>query len=167
MNPIRFSGKNLMNIFMMVIAGGAVMTAIKWPLKTALFPMIIGIPVFFLAFAELLMNLFERKEGRAKQSTYDFKLSEGIDQTIAARRTLLIFTWIVGYFMLTLFLGIPIGTPLFVLLYLKLQGKEKWGISIVMTASVLIFFYGVFIRVLHIPFQEGWVMQGTKMFGIR
>lgn len=166
MNPISFSGKHLMYIFMMVIAGGAVIISLKWPFKTALFPLIIGIPVFFLSFAELLMSLFERKGVGAKQSTLDFKFSEDIDQTIAIRRALLISTWIIGFFILILFLGFPIGTPLFVLLYLKLQGKEKWGISIIMAASVLVFFYGLFIRLLHVSFREGWVIKGMRMLGI-
>ena len=57
----------------------------------------------------------------------DFKLSEDVDKATAARRTLLTFGWIFGFFILILFFGFTIAIPLFVFLYLKIQGKEKWS----------------------------------------
>ena len=40
MSRIRFRGSHLMNFSMVVIAVGVVLTAMKWPLKNALFPMV-------------------------------------------------------------------------------------------------------------------------------
>lgn len=43
-------------------------------------------------------------------------------------------------------------------LYLKLQGGEGWLLSIVITAVAWGAFYGLFDRLLHLPFPAGWVL---------
>lgn len=159
-------GKALMGLCMMVIAAGVVITALKWPFKTALFPVAIGIPVFFMAMAELVLSLFGRKEIAEKQAAVDFKLSEDIDQALVIRRTSLIFIWIISFFLMILLLGFPIAIPLMVFLYLKLQGREGWGVSLFLTALSGVFFYGLFVWLLDIPFQEGWVLKGLRILGI-
>jgi hypothetical protein len=151
-----------MNLFMVVIAVGVVLTASKWPFKTALFPMVIGITVFFMSFAELLLSLFGREERGKKQSAIDFKLSEDVDKAVALRRTLLTFGWIVGFFLFILFFGFSIAVPLFVFLYIKLYGKEKWVISVTMAVMSWFFFYGLFVRLLDTPFEEGLVLKVLK-----
>jgi hypothetical protein len=44
-------------------------------------------------------------------------------------------------------------------LYLKLQGREGWVVSLALTAAVWGVFYGLFDRLLHLPFPAGWVQQ--------
>ena len=156
---MRYSGAHLMNLGLMVISAGVVSTALKWPFRAALFPVIIGISVFFMAIAELLLNLFGKKEMVVKEAAVDFSLSEGMDKALEIRRTLVIFAWIAGFFVLIIFFGFTIAVPLFVFLYLKLQGKEGWGTSLIFSVSAWVFFYGLFIWLLNTPFQEGWVVE--------
>ena len=68
------------------------------------------------------------------------------------------FAWILGFFAAIVLLGFPIAVPLFVLLYLKGQGREGWVLSIVMTVAVWGLFYGLFDRLLHLPFPAGWLL---------
>ena len=162
---MRYSGAHLMSLCLMVISAGVVITALKWPFRAALFPVIIGISVFFMAIAELLLNLFGKKEMVVKEAAVDFSLSEGMDKALEIRRTLVIFAWIVGFFGLIIFFGFTIAVPLFVFLYLKLQGKEGWGISLIFSVSAWVFFYGLFIWLLNTPFQEGWVVEILRKVG--
>jgi hypothetical protein len=76
------------------------------------------------------------------------------------------FGWIVGFFLLILFLGFSIAVPLFVFSYMKIYGKEKWGISIFMSVLAWVFFYGLFIRLLNTPMMEGWLFRGLRLIGI-
>jgi hypothetical protein len=46
-----------------------------------------------------------------------------------------------------------------VLLYLELQGGEGWVLSIVMTLAVWGLFYGLFDRLLHLPFPAGRIFS--------
>jgi len=155
-----------MDLCLIAIAVTVIITALKWPLKTALFPVVIGIPVILMTMADLLLNLSGREKRVEKQAAVDFKLSEDIDQTLATRRTLLAFAWIIGFFLMILFFGFHLAIPLYVLLYLKLQGRERWRISLPLMISAWVFFYGLFVWLLATPFQEGWIFKGLRAIGI-
>jgi hypothetical protein len=155
-----------MNLCLALIAAGVIITAIKWPFKTALFPMVIGVSVFLMAGAELILSLTERGGKATKHGTLDFQLSEGMDAAVALGRTWVAFGWIVGFFVLILFMGFSFAVPLFVFFYMKIYGKEKWGISILMGALAWVFFYGLFIWLLNTPMMEGWLFRGLRLIGI-
>jgi hypothetical protein len=162
---MRYRAKHLMNLCCVVIAVGVIITAIEWPFKTAFFPLMVSIFLFFGAMADLLLDVFGSKEAATKQGPVDFQLSEDIDPAVATRRTLLAFAWIIGFFLLILLFGFTIAVPLLVLLFLKVQAKEGWGISLLLTGSSLVFFFGLFVWLINIPFSEGWIFEGLKMLG--
>ena len=138
----------------MACAGFAVYAASAWPWKAALFPMAIGIPVFCLAAAELLWGLFG---GAASTRGQDFQMSGEVPRHIAVRRTVLAVAWMAGFFAAIALLGFALAVPLFVFLYLKLQGRESWALSLVFSAVMWICFHFLFERLLHLPFPAGWV----------
>jgi hypothetical protein len=154
-----------MSTVMALMSAGVVLTALKWPFKTALFPVIIGGSVFLLSGAELVLSLVE-KEGTKKHSAMDFKLSEDVEKSVATRRTLATFGWIFGFFLLIMFFGFPIGIGLFVFLYLRVQGREKWPMVIILTGASLFFFWGLFIWLLDTPMPDGYIVGILKALGI-
>ena len=85
---------------------------------------------------------------------------------MAARRTLVAFAWIVGFFLLILFFGFPIAVILFVFLYLKFQGRENWSVTIAMTLISAVFFWGLFVWLLDTYLQEGLLQRGLRLIGI-
>jgi len=142
-----------LSVLIMAMSGYGIVAATAWPWKAALFPLMIGIPLFCLAAAEALWALFGTapvESGEAK----DFRLSVGKE---TGRRTAVALAWIIGFFAAILLLGFPIAVPLFVLAYLKLQGRESWPVTVVMTVAVWAVFYGLFDRLLHLPFPAGWL----------
>jgi len=143
-----------LSVLIMVASGYGVIAATAWPWKAALFPLVIGIPLFCLAVAELLWTLFGSAPAEAGEAK-DFQLSIGKD---TARRTVVASAWILGFFAAIVLLGFPIAVPLFVLLYLRLQGREGWIVSLAMTGAVWGVFYGLFNRLLHLPFPAGWLV---------
>ena len=163
---MKFSGKLLMSLCLMVIAVGVMITAMKWPFRTALFPMVVSVFLFLGAGADLLLNLFGSPEAISKQGTVDFQLSEDIDPATATRRTLTAFAWIIGFFLLILLLGFPVAVPVMVFFFLRVQAKEGWGISLLLAGFALIFFLGLFVWLLNIPFPAGWVFEGLKRLGL-
>jgi len=137
----------------MIVSGYGVIAATAWPWKAALFPLVIGVPLFALAAAEALWTLLGAEP--TSDEARDFQLSRGED---TLRRTLAAAGWICAFFAAIVLLGFPIAVPLFVFLYLKLQGREGWGISIAMTLGTWAVFYGLFDLLLHLPFPEGWLV---------
>jgi hypothetical protein len=145
----------------MALAAWGIYSALDWPLKAKLFPLVIAIPLFCLAAAEALWVIFAKD---AAASAADFKLSEEQSPEVARRRTLLAGGWILGFFALVLLLGFPIAVAAFVFIYLKVQGKEGLIFSVVFTAAVWFFFYGLFDLVLHMHFPDGWLFGGFGGF---
>lgn len=143
-------------LIIMGLSAWGVVTARAWPWKAALFPVVIGVPVFCLAAAELLWDLFGSST-EARGQTMDFQLSQHLPSEVVVRRTAAISAWILGFLLAILLLGFPIAVPLFVFLYLKIQGQEGWALSSILTATAWGFFYGLFDRLLHLPFPDGWI----------
>jgi len=158
MNPVRYSGKNLMSFGLAVIALGVIFTARKWPLTTSLFPVVIGTIVFIVTMIELLLSLFGR-EDTGKQGALDVEFSSDLDPPIVIRRTLLAFGWILGFFLLIFLFGFLFAVPVFSLLCTKILGGEKWGISIAMAILTWVFFYGLFVRLLNTVLIDGWIVM--------
>jgi hypothetical protein len=138
----------------MVCSGFAVYAASSWPWKAALFPIAIGIPVFCLAAAEVVWSLVGSAD---TERAMDFAMSDDVPAPIATRRTALTVGWMVGFFAAIALIGFPYAVPLFVFLYLRLQGREGWIFSVLFSAAVWLFFHLVFDRLLHLPFPAGWL----------
>ncbi len=138
----------------MICSGYAVYAASAWPWKAALFPMAIGIPVFCLATAEMVWSLMG---SAASERAMDFEMSADVPAPVAARRTVLTGAGMIGFFAAIALIGFPYAVPLFVFLYLRLQGREGWVFSLLFSAAVWLFFHLVFDRLLHLPFPAGWL----------
>jgi cytochrome b561 len=137
---VRLSGAALFSAALAAVAGFAVYTALRWPPKAALFPLVMGIPLLVLAVAQLVMDLRERPP-----------------VTPEARRAWGILAWMVGFIVLVLLLGFPLAVPVFVLGYLVTSGRESWLLSAVLAAAAWGAFYLLFQRLLHFPFEDGLI----------
>jgi hypothetical protein len=144
----------------MIFSAWAVISATAWPWKAALFPLVIGIPVFCLAAAEVLWVLFG---STPQEQAMDFQLSTHLPPKTMLQRTLVSVGWIAGFFAAIVLVGFLIAVPLFVFLYLKVQGREGWVFSSVFTLVVWVFFYGLFDQLLHLPFPDGWIQVWTGL----
>lgn len=138
-------------------AGYAVYASFSWPLRAALFPRLIGIPLVFLALTEMLLTAFIG-EGDSKGHAVDFELTKGLDPAVVRKRTIAIFLWTVGFMALILLVGFTIAVPLFVFLYLKIAGHENWILTLILTFTSWAFIDGLFHRLLHIPLPQGWLL---------
>ncbi len=153
---MKFSGRAWMSLAIMGVAAGVVISGLGWPFKAALFPVVVGVPLLILSTIQFLKSAFFAKEP-IKEATVDFKLSEMEDKALEKKRTITISLWIFGFFFLVLLIGFPIAVPLFMFLYLKLHGKEKWTTSLLLTFVAWASFYGLFVKFCDIPFMPGWI----------
>jgi Tripartite tricarboxylate transporter TctB family len=143
-----------LSVGVMMLAGYGIFAATGWPWKAALFPLAIGIPLFCLAAVEALWTLFGRAETAKNEMEVALTTEPG-----AQRRVLVAVAWMLGFFAAVVLLGFPLAVPLFLLLYLKLQGGEGWLLSIGITLAVTAVFYGLFDELLHLPFPAGWLFS--------
>jgi len=118
--------------------------------RAGLFPWAIGFPVLALAAVQLFLDL----TGRTKMKDGGFVPGPDLPKQVVTRRTMSICAWTVGFFVGIWLLGFFLAVPLMTLLYLKFAGNEKWPITIVLSAIAWLFFYLLFIRLLHVPFTD-------------
>lgn len=143
----------ILGIGIMAVSAYAAIAALAWPLKTGLFPLVISVPLFCLATAEVVAIILS---GPRFSLTKDFQRPPTeVPGTLAARRSLLAIGWILGFFAAIVLFGFIVAVPVFLLAYLRLQAKEGWIFSAIFTAVIWAAFWGLFDRALHLPFAAG------------
>ena len=142
----------ILGLGIMAVSAYAAISAWFWPLKTALFPLVISIPLFVLAAIEVAALWLSRTRAAAPQVQAP---AGEVASGEAALRSLIAAGWIVGFFAAILLFGFLVAVPVFLFLYLKLQARESWLFSIVLTAIIAGAFYLVFDYSLHLPFGSG------------
>lgn len=166
---MKIHGRTWMSLGLMLLSGVVFFTALQWPFRTAIFPIAIAIAVFVLGSLDVFLSLF-LKHGEKEESTMDYKLTgaedANIDEATARKRVINISLWTLFFFVLILLVGFPVAVPIFFVTFLKIYGKESWTMTIVLSAVAWLFFYGFFVRFLHLPFAEGWLQQGLRFLGV-
>ena len=147
---------------MAAVAAWVLFSAMRWPFKAALFPAIIGFSLLGMSVAELLLSL-RGTERTKKRHAIDFSLSEDVDPTVAMRRTFVAFAWIVAFFGMVVLFSFNLAIVLFVFLFVKIQGGEKWWMAATMTAAAWGLFWALFIKLLDTPMPDGLVLRALGM----
>lgn len=138
------------------VAGYALYASWNWPFRTALFPRVIALPILFLALIESALSVWSIESERDGHAV-DFQLTDTVEPVLATQRTIAIILWTVGFMVLIVLVGFPLAVPIFVFVYLRIAGREPWALTIILTAMSWLFMEGLFNRLLHLPFPEGWV----------
>ncbi|HWO41433.1 MAG TPA: tripartite tricarboxylate transporter permease [Candidatus Eisenbacteria bacterium] len=134
-----------------------------WEPRAALFPLAIGIPSLVLAVLVLLKEafLFERTVAADEAATEPPKPALAPDEV--RNRTMVIASWIIGFFLAIWFLGFPIASAFATFLYIKFAGRERWATSVALALFAWLFFYGMFDYALKLPFPDGVLMDWLEI----
>lgn len=146
----------IFTLFIIIVLAGALWQSKDFGYRAGLFPWVIGFPVLAMAIAQLGLEL----TGRTKRTvTGEGDIGADLPKDVVYNRTASIIGWILGVLILIWLLGFSLAVPVTMVLYLKLTGREKWPITIVLTLITWGFFYGLFEYSLSIPFPEGQLFQ--------
>ncbi|MDI7261156.1 MAG: tripartite tricarboxylate transporter permease [Thermodesulfobacteriota bacterium] len=154
---LRFSWGMVFSLFIVVVFICALWQSMRFNVRAGLFPWAVGFPVLALAIVQFVMD-FMGKEGRRIE---DRPIEAGIElpSDVVNRRTAGIFVWIIGYFFAIWLLGFSIAAPLCTFIQLKIGAREKWFITLILSGAAWAFTYGVFDRLLRVPFPPGYLFQ--------
>lgn len=133
--------------------------ATAWPTQAKFFPLAILIPMLVVGLINFAFELtgLASKKGSSSSSAPDVQSSQADDTGYVLRRTIGTFSWIFGFFGGIWLLGFSLSIPLFVFLYLKVYSGEGWVLSLGLASAAWLLFFGLFDRLLHLPFPEGMI----------
>ena len=152
---MRFRAKMLFTIAVLIMAGYAVITSRSWPLTMSLFPWVVGIPVLILGVIQLISEMRQAAgdAGPRKEDTGDLQVDLDMDSSVVAAKAGTFFGWLLGFFAVTWIFGFFLSVPLYTFFYLKLEAKESWLTTIVLTLCTFVFFAGLFDQILHLSWH--------------
>jgi hypothetical protein len=128
--------------------------------RAGLFPWAIGTPTLVLAFMQLARDIAGKQKKRV--AVVGVEAEEEIAPEVVRQRTFAIIAWTIGFFLAIWTIGFTYAVPLMILLYLKLAGKESWRMTAVVTFFSWLFYWGLFEKMLNVPFPEGLLIELIK-----
>jgi hypothetical protein len=160
----RFSWATIFSLFIIVVFICALWESRSFNVRAGLFPWAIGLPVLAFAIVQLVMDLM----GKGDRSGDDHKGEAGseLPTDIVNRRTAGIFGWIIGFFVAIWLFGFSIGGPLCTFIQLKIGYRERWPLTLILAGFSWVFIYGLFDRILHVPFPEGQIFLWLKFSSV-
>ena len=156
----RSPGGILFTLTIVVVLGAALWQSLDFGFRAGLFPWAIGFPVIALALLLLVIQAL----GKEKLPAGCLAPPEpGIPAGVATRRTVGIMGWIAGYLAAIWLLGFAIGGTLVTFLSLKFGSRERWPITLALTAGAAAFVHFVFERALNVPFPPGQLFVWLRL----
>ena len=157
---VRFGSAAIFTVVVAILLAVALFQSRNFGYRAGLFPWAIGIPTLFLALVQLGKDTLGREKPKADLAAWEVAVS--VSPEVARQRTVSILIWTMVFFIAIWLLGFSYSIPVTMILYLKLAGKEKWPMTIVITFFTWLFIYGLFERTLSIPFPEGLLVSLIK-----
>jgi hypothetical protein len=112
---MKIRSQTLLSFILLAFFAVFVYTAKDWRLQARLYPWAVGIPMLVLALAQVILEL--KGIGPKKNENdapVDVQFAERADPVLARRRTINIFSWIVGYIISIWLIGFSYSVPLVV-----------------------------------------------------
>jgi TctA family transporter len=148
----RVGANTLFTLLVVAVVAGALWESRNFGFRPGLFPWVVGFSVLALGILLLALDAARAPTGpeRGLQDS-----ASAIPAPVVFRRTAGILGWITGYVAAIWLLGFALAGPLCTFLSLKLGSRERWPITLAMTAGVWVFIEVLFVRTLHVPLPAG------------
>ena len=150
----------IFSLFVVALFAWALWQARDWGFRPGLFPWIVGLLGLPLALLQLNLDVVHTLKAKSQ----GLLKARDIEARRVARETVKISVWIFGYLIAIWLLGYSIATVVLTFLYLKLA-KEKWLLTLVLTAFAWLGFYALFVLLLHVPFPEPLLFSWLGLSG--
>jgi hypothetical protein len=158
----RFPRRSLITVSLLGVFGYVIFGAVGEPLQAKLFPMTVGVIGLALVLFQLVRELRGGLTAAGTDGAGQDDAAGAGDFTITAAertregrlRALEQFGWLAGLLLGLWLLGFYVALPLMVALYL-LRYRERPLLVGALTVGVALVVWGVFDRLLHLPFPAG------------
>ncbi len=170
----RLAPQNLFSLFLICVIGYMLWEASTWNFSAKIVPLIVGGLALFFCTASLLNEIFRIPEdqlelglaGSAKKKVetkihMDLESDTGhIPVNQIAVRAGVFFGWLLAFMGSMALIGLIPTVPLFVIVYMRIEGPERWKIVVPYAVLLTVFIWIVFDQLLTIPWPPtylgGW-----------
>jgi TctA family transporter len=166
-----FLPKQLFHVFLLCVIGWAMLEASSWNFSAKIVPTIVGGMAFTFCLVSLLNEIFRQpapavETGLAAAVQHD--LQEKIHMDLEsdtdhipvrqiALRGAIFFGWLLAFMASMSVIGLIPTVPLFVIMYMRLEGPEPWRLVIPQAIILTVFIYFVFDQLLTIPWPPTYL----------
>lgn len=135
-----------------------------WPWKAAIVPTIVGTAALIFCSLSLLNDLLksdihaaraaEMEAAGVKSEKIHMDIASSIDSmsvSAIAKRGTMFFGWLIGFMISMSVIGLIPTVPIFVILFMRTEGPEKWRLVLPMAIGITLLVYVVFDQLLTVP----------------
>ncbi len=165
-----FQAQHWMHVFLLCVFGYLLFEASSWNFSAKIVPIIVGTIGFACVFISLLNEVSRRphavagdlkdkaKEEVQEKIHMDLESDTGhLTLHVIMVRGLLFFGWLLAFMASMSVVGIIPTVPLFVVLYMRLEGPEPWKLVVPQAIGLTIFIWFVFDQLLTIPWPPTYL----------
>jgi len=154
------SKKLIPHVAVIVAIGIGLLLTWDWPYETALFPRVGCIVVLGVAIISLVSELVRGRGDEAEHG--DAWVSSQLSGDRSLKRAGVVFGWLIVFLIGVWALGYEFAAVIFVFLFMKINGKQGWRISILFTVFSFAFLFSVFRLLLNVVWPHGalWGILG-------
>jgi TctA family transporter len=157
----KFSVGNLFALALLCLLLAMLSESFEWAFAARIIPTIVGTGAILFCGLSLINDVFglhEREGIAGTAATGSKKIHMDIASKTAhlpgaviVRRGFLFFGWMAGFAACMALVGLIPTVPIFIISFMRLEGREPWKIVIPMAAAVVLLIYVVFDQLLAIP----------------
>lgn len=158
---LRFQPRSLLTLFLMAFFVFIVAQSSDMPEKAKMYPWVVGLIALALLAVQLVREVLPARSGPARETREtgaDVDFTEEEASAAGKRRTLELFGWIYGFAATLWLIGFYLAIPAMVFAYL-LRHRESPVVTVAMPAVAGLATWGLFDRLLHLPFPPGVLFE--------
>ncbi|MDP2620544.1 MAG: tripartite tricarboxylate transporter permease [Hyphomicrobiales bacterium] len=157
--PPRFDPQVVFYLAFLAFVGFLVVIATGWDFAANIAPLIMGTTALIMAGMSLLNYVFRRPAvsdpSKPKRMSLDVEVDDaGAAVALVARRATVFLVWILGLYLGIYLIGMLPALFLFIVLYMRVDGNERWSQVAAVAASITAFNFVLFDYLLRIPWPR-------------
>jgi TctA family transporter len=175
----QFAVNNLFAAVLLCLFAAMLTESFEWSFAARIIPTIVGTGAILFCSLGLINDIFglHDRDAAAAAAAGTGKPSQKIHMDIASKtshlpgkvvltRGILFFGWMAGFAACMALIGLIPTVPIFIISFMRVEGREPWRIVIPMAAAVVLLIYVVFDQLLAIPWPPtlaGMLFPALKM----
>jgi TctA family transporter len=165
---VAFKPEDLMYVFFIGIGLYMLVTAQEWLLMARIGPTAVASTLIIAGTISLANKVFftpaqAGTNGGAIHMDVGSDHGEALPRKETLKRAMRFLGWLLAFLACTAVIGLIPTVPLIIVAFMRIEGREKWRISLILAVCVAAFLYGVFDQILHIPWPSS--LMGERLLG--